>query len=179
MLAWLSVWSEVQTCIWSSRCHFHSLSLASLKSRLVLPFWYWLTRVVPDKGPLNGCVCVCCWHCWIIRRTAYAIIVLKRCNVRLSVRPSVYPFSVPEKARAAVAKPRSGGRWALVDCMWHAGRVNFGLTVRRSNVLVIMFWFSVSGRILSIINGIMTDWLNVFIMTSDKPQMKLQCMQII
>ena len=57
VLAWLSVWSEVQTCIWSSRCHCHSLSLASLKSRLVLPFWYWLTRVVPDKGPLNGCVC--------------------------------------------------------------------------------------------------------------------------
>jgi len=25
---------------------------------LVLPFWYWLTRVIPDKGPLNGCVCV-------------------------------------------------------------------------------------------------------------------------
>ena len=24
-----------------------------------LPFWYRLTRVVPDKGPLNGCVCVC------------------------------------------------------------------------------------------------------------------------
>ena len=31
---------------------------ASVKSRLVLPVWYWLTRVVPDKGPLNGCVCV-------------------------------------------------------------------------------------------------------------------------
>jgi len=31
------------------------LSLASEKSRLVLPFWYRLTRVVPDKGPLNGC----------------------------------------------------------------------------------------------------------------------------
>ena len=37
----------------------HSLSLVSVKSRLVLPFWYRLTRVVPDKGPLNGCVCVC------------------------------------------------------------------------------------------------------------------------
>ena len=37
----------------------HSLSLASVKSRLVLPFWYWLTRVVPEQGPLNGCVCVC------------------------------------------------------------------------------------------------------------------------
>ena len=23
----------------------------------IVPFWYWLTRVVPDKGPLNGCVC--------------------------------------------------------------------------------------------------------------------------
>ena len=23
------------------------------KSRLVLPFWYWLTQVVLDKGPLN------------------------------------------------------------------------------------------------------------------------------
>ena len=30
-------------------------SLASVKSRLVLPFWYRLTRVVPDKGPLNRC----------------------------------------------------------------------------------------------------------------------------
>jgi len=32
------------------------LSLASVKSRLVLLFWYRLTRVVPEKGPLNGCV---------------------------------------------------------------------------------------------------------------------------
>ena len=51
----VSVWSEVQTCIWPSWCHCHSLSLASVKSRLVLPFWYRLTRVVPDKGPLNVC----------------------------------------------------------------------------------------------------------------------------
>ena len=58
MLAWLSVWSEMQTCIWPSWCHWHSLSLASVKSRLVLPFWYRLTRVVVDKGSLNGCVCV-------------------------------------------------------------------------------------------------------------------------
>jgi len=51
----------------------------SSKSRLVLPFWYRLTRIVPDKGPLNGCVCVCvcvcvavstvgCW--WSTRRLA-------------------------------------------------------------------------------------------------------------
>jgi len=61
VLAWLSVWSEMQTCIWPSWCHCHSLSLASVKSRLVLPYWYWLTRVVPEKGPLNGCVWVLHW----------------------------------------------------------------------------------------------------------------------
>ena len=37
--------------------HTAQLSLASVKSRLVLPFWYRLTRVVPDKAPLSG-VCV-------------------------------------------------------------------------------------------------------------------------
>ena len=55
-LSWL--WSKVQTCIWPSWCHSHSLSLASVKSRLVLPFWYRLNWVYPEKGPLNGCVCV-------------------------------------------------------------------------------------------------------------------------
>ena len=59
VLAWLSVWSVMHTCIRPSWWHGHSLSLAPVKSRLVLPFWYRLTRVVPEKGPLNGCVCVC------------------------------------------------------------------------------------------------------------------------
>jgi len=35
--------------------------LLQKKSRLVLPFWYRLTRVVPDKGPLNGCMYVRIW----------------------------------------------------------------------------------------------------------------------
>ena len=56
VLAWLSAWSEVLTCICPSWCHWHWLSLASVKSRLVLPFWYRLTRVVPEKEPLNVCV---------------------------------------------------------------------------------------------------------------------------
>jgi len=30
-------------------------SLASFKSRLVLPFWYQLTQVVLEKRPLNRC----------------------------------------------------------------------------------------------------------------------------
>ena len=28
------------------------------KIQMVLPFWYRHTRVVPEKRPLNGCVCV-------------------------------------------------------------------------------------------------------------------------
>jgi len=36
------------------------LSLASVKSRLVLPFWYELTWVVLDNGPVKRvCVCAC------------------------------------------------------------------------------------------------------------------------
>ena len=58
-LAWLSVWNEVQTCIWPSGCHCHSLSLAPVKSRLVFPYWYRLTQVVLEKRPLNGCCCCC------------------------------------------------------------------------------------------------------------------------
>ena len=33
------------------------LPFTAVKSRLFLPFWYLLTWVVPEKGPLNGCVC--------------------------------------------------------------------------------------------------------------------------
>ena len=50
--AWLSFWSEMQTCIWPWWCHCHSLSLASVKSRLVLPLWYQLTWIVPEKMPV-------------------------------------------------------------------------------------------------------------------------------
>jgi len=81
VLAWLSVWSAMQTCIWPSWCHCHSLSLASVKSRLVLTFCYRLTRVVPDKGLLNVCV-------WLFRSE------LKGANV---TRPRAlhHSFKVP------------------------------------------------------------------------------------
>ena len=37
----------------------HGFLTIRTKYRLVPPFWYRLTWVVPEKGPLNGCVCVC------------------------------------------------------------------------------------------------------------------------
>ena len=49
------------------------------KIQIGLPFWYRLTRVVPEKGPLNGvcvCVCVCgylvvCWNENIVVKRAF------------------------------------------------------------------------------------------------------------
>jgi len=37
MLLWLSVWGEVQICIWPNRCHCHSLPLAPVN-----PDWFYL-----------------------------------------------------------------------------------------------------------------------------------------
>jgi len=56
MPAWLCVWVKVQICIWPT----HYLFLH--KSRLVLPFWCRLTRIVPDKIQevrVHVCVCLC------------------------------------------------------------------------------------------------------------------------
>ena len=35
-------------------------------SKIQIGFWYRLTRIVPDKVPLNGCVCACVVACELI-----------------------------------------------------------------------------------------------------------------
>ena len=60
VLVWLSVWSELQTCIMAQLMPLPLTVSCFSKIQIgFLPFWYRLTWVVPDKGPLNGCVCVC------------------------------------------------------------------------------------------------------------------------
>ena len=60
VLAWLSVWSEVQTCMWPRWYHCHSLSLASVKSRLVFTFLVLADPGSPGKRAIKRvCVCVC------------------------------------------------------------------------------------------------------------------------
>ena len=61
VLAWLSVWCEVQTCIWPSGFHCHSLSLAPVKSRLVFIFLVPAHLGSPGQRAIkriNGCVFV-------------------------------------------------------------------------------------------------------------------------
>jgi len=56
VLAWLSVWSNVQMiCIWSSWRHCHPIISCSSKIQNGLPFWCRPTQVVQEKRPLNGC----------------------------------------------------------------------------------------------------------------------------
>jgi len=60
VLAWLSVWSEVQMiCIWSRWCHCHPIISCFIKIQIGLPFWCRLTQVVLEKRPLNRCLSNC------------------------------------------------------------------------------------------------------------------------
>jgi len=65
-------WWDVGMAMWLGQgADLHIAQLMSLpltvscssKSTFVLPFWCRFTRVVPDKGPLNGCCC-----CYLLRR---------------------------------------------------------------------------------------------------------------
>jgi len=60
VLVWLSVWSEVQTCIRPS-CMMPLPLTVSCFSKIQIGFIYLVPAhpVVPDKGQLNGCVFVC------------------------------------------------------------------------------------------------------------------------
>ena len=76
----------MQTCIWPSWCHCHSLSLASVKSRLVLPFWYRLIWVVLENGPLYGCVCV-----WILKIAPHlAYVATLPCGTLMPTKQAIY-----------------------------------------------------------------------------------------
>jgi len=84
VLAWLSVWTLEQGA------DLHTAQLMPLPltvscfSRIQIgsPFSYRLTRVVPEKGPLNGCVCVCV--CALCRRQPHkqhtVVVVFIRTN---------------------------------------------------------------------------------------------------
>ena len=73
-------------------CHCYSLSLASVKSRLVLPFWYRLTWAVLDKGPLNRCVCVW-WFQVCLRVVPLCVLVF---NKPLRIAPIYMPSLIKE-----------------------------------------------------------------------------------
>jgi len=59
MVIWLERGADLHVA------HLMPLPLTvSCFSKIQTGFWYWLTRVVPDKGLLNGCVCVTITTLW-------------------------------------------------------------------------------------------------------------------
>jgi len=67
VLAWLSVWCDVHICIWPSWCQCHSLSLASVKSRLVFTFLVPAHLGSPGQRAVRWvCVSITLWLCgWV------------------------------------------------------------------------------------------------------------------
>ena len=57
--------------------NYVTMSLASVKSRLVLPFWYWLAWVVPEKRPLNGVAAVVVMVAAVIILVAGFVVVVR------------------------------------------------------------------------------------------------------
>jgi len=61
VLAWFSVWSEVQMiCIWPSCCHCHAIVSWFIKILIGLTFLVPAYQVVPKKRPLNECLVSFC-----------------------------------------------------------------------------------------------------------------------
>jgi len=96
VLAWLSVWSEVQTiCKWSSWCHCHPSSLASLKSRMV----YLSGAGLPDCPGKEAMK-----RMWLIKKMYRCVVLLwsssscyspwRHCNLCLTW-PVVLHFQLP------------------------------------------------------------------------------------
>jgi len=58
VLEWLSVWSEVQTCIMAQRMPLPLTVSCFTKIHIGFIFLVPAHLGSPGKGPLNGCVCV-------------------------------------------------------------------------------------------------------------------------
>jgi len=70
----------VQTCIWPSWCHCHSLSLASVKSRLVFTFLVLAHLGSPGKRAVKR---VCVRMCWRGKQWWFSMFV---CDVAFACR---------------------------------------------------------------------------------------------
>ena len=69
MLVWLSVLSEVQTCIMAQLMPLPPTVSCFSKIQIGFTFLVLAHLGSPDKGPLNGCVCVCVCVCAIMDPT--------------------------------------------------------------------------------------------------------------
>jgi len=62
---WLCVCVKRRTFSTSPSHHKHPFPFWGLTAQISVRYWYWPTQVVPEKGPLNGwmCVVLLVWAC--------------------------------------------------------------------------------------------------------------------
>jgi len=76
VLAWLSVWSEVQTCIWLSWCHCHSLSRFS---RIQIGFTFLVPAHTGSPGK-RAVKQVCVYVCYLLN-----IVIVPHCQMTVNL----------------------------------------------------------------------------------------------
>ena len=94
-------------------------TLASFKSRLILPSWYWLTQVVLEKRSLNECSCgisssssssSSCIQCVISGVSAQWLTICKQVGRKKDLNKG--------GCRIPVRKPLCVGSWLLKICLY-------------------------------------------------------------
>jgi len=138
VLAWLSVWSEVQDCILPSWCHCHSLYLAPIN-----PDWFYQIDSAflvlaypgcPVKRPLNECsVAVVKLGTHDRQKSADMLVSVPKCQLtfvstnivtrqKVSANKSENTWQMSGKCRAVIGQPtysyivNKHGQW--VDRWW-------------------------------------------------------------
>ena len=120
MLAWLSVWSEVQTCMWPSWCHCHSLSLASVKIQIGFTFLVPAHLGSPGKMAIKlVCVCVCANSFCVTNQYWYSEHPVTVCCLLVNILNLMFSCTV------TVSLPET---WIVAFCLWTNSLLQFVLT---------------------------------------------------
>ena len=154
VLAWLSVWSDMHRLAYGP-------GDATATHKIGLPFWYWLTRVDPDKGLLDMCACVCLVYritCSLPQCTYNATWTATQQLSCLDVRTptcgrsllesstSVHPFSISTRSTIPVRRPKHSTclcRWnAWCRCLLVCKFVRLSTVWQTWNCHIVIFWFS-------------------------------------
>ena len=102
----------------------HCLLLQSNPDWFVLPFWYRLTRVVPDRGALNWCVCVCvpCLgsYAWTLQDITTQAKYHRRTKESLANNMGWSATELHQQSHTELCKKTSSG-WQVILCdpIWH------------------------------------------------------------
>ena len=144
VLAWLSAWSEVQTCIWPSWCHCHSLSFASVKSTLVFTFLVPAHLGSPGQRAVKwmcvGCVCV-------------TVLQWQYCHVHFVLMQQLFHSHRywKEHIHYSVCQESRAFEFTAVDLFWYCWLDDWKgmLRVKTDQVVLEDFWLPLARRSLT------------------------------